>query len=130
MPCWTSCHETGICLAIKNDDHESLYSLVPTIHKLLAHYQTLVLPDAPIDEEELDATFRHRQNKINFYYSEESNFMYSEMASAISLFLMYSSAVWERDDSPGPSLREGNRIKAWSLKVGEPKGLRPSLMQA
>ena len=60
----------------------------------------------------------------------ESNFVYSEMAWSISLILMYSSAVWERDDSPGPNLSDGKRIRAWSLKVGEPKGVSPSLMQA
>ena len=52
------------------------------------------------------------------------------MASSISLILMYSSAVWEREDSPGPSFSEGKRIKAWSLNVGEPKGFKPTLMQA
>ena len=59
-----------------------------------------------------------------------SNFVYSEIASSISLILMYSSAVWEREDSPGPSLSDGKRIKAWSLNVGEPNGFKPSLMQA
>ena len=52
------------------------------------------------------------------------------MASSISLIFMYSSAVWEREDSPGPSLSDGKRIKAWSLNVGEPNGFKPSLMQA
>lgn len=30
---------------------------------------------------------------MNFYFSEESNFTYSEIAWSISLILMYSSAV-------------------------------------
>ena len=44
--------------------------------------------------------------------------VYWAMASRISLILMNSSAEWEREDSPGPSLKEGNDIKAWSLSVG------------
>ena len=51
--------------------------------------------------------------------------MYSPMASSISGTLMYSSAVWEREDSPGPIFRDGKRISAWSDSVGEPKGVRP-----
>ena len=50
------------------------------------------------------------------------------MASSISETRMYSSAVWERDECPGPILTEGNFIKAWSESVGEPKGLRPIAM--
>ena len=38
---------------------------------------------------------------------------------------MYSSAVCERDDFPGPILTDGKRIKAWSERVGEPKGILP-----
>ena len=38
---------------------------------------------------------------------------------------MYSSAVCERAESPGPNLKEGNGINAWSLRVGEPKGISP-----
>lgn len=38
---------------------------------------------------------------------------------------MYSSAECEREESPGPSFREGNDIKAWSERVGDPKGFMP-----
>ena len=54
-----------------------------------------------------------------------SRLIYVPMASSISLIFMNSSAVCERDDSPGPSLNDGNRIRAWSLSVGEPKGFLP-----
>ncbi len=51
--------------AINTDDHELLQSLMPTIHELLAHYRTLLLPDVPIiDDWDLDVTKRHRK-KIN-----------------------------------------------------------------
>ncbi|MBR1666663.1 MAG: hypothetical protein IJ693_00135 [Bacteroidaceae bacterium] len=53
----------SICKAIKTDDHELLQSLMPTVQKLLAHYRTLLPPDVPIDDWDLDATARHRQNK-------------------------------------------------------------------
>ena len=46
----------------------------------------------------------------------------------ISVQSMYSSAVCERAESPGPSLNEGKGIKAWSLNVGEPKGVLPNAM--
>ena len=39
---------------------------------------------------------------------------------------MYSSAVCERADSPGPNFIDGQGIRAWSLRVGEPKGFIPS----
>ena len=48
--------------------------------------------------------------------------VYFAIASAISLILINSSAEWEREDSPGPNLKEGNDIKAWSLSVGLPNG--------
>ena len=48
------------------------------------------------------------------------------MASSISDSNIYSSAVCERDDFPGPILIEGNFISAWSDSVGEPKGTRPN----
>lgn len=51
------------------------------------------------------------------------------MAERISCGWMYSSAVCERDDSPGPSLNDGNGMSAWSESVGEPKGTRPSVMR-
>jgi hypothetical protein len=46
--------------AINTDNHELLQSLMPTVHELLAHYRTLLLPDVPIDYWGLDATFRKR----------------------------------------------------------------------
>ena len=51
-----------ICEAINTDNHELLYALMPTIHELLAHYRTLLLPDVPIDDWDLDATQR-KKNK-------------------------------------------------------------------
>ncbi len=48
------------------------------------------------------------------------------MACSISLMQMYSSAEWEREDCPGPSFSEGQGIRAWSERVGEPKGFMPS----
>ena len=50
--------------------------------------------------------------------------MYKAMASRISVTVMYSSAVWEREDSPGPIFKDGKCISAWSESVGEPKGVR------
>ena len=50
---------------------------------------------------------------------------YNCNASRNSLTLMYSSAVCERDDWPGPIFNEGKRISAWSLSVGEPNSSRP-----
>lgn len=41
---------------------------------------------------------------------------------------MYSSAVCERDELPGPNLIDGNGSSAWSLNVGEPNGVRPIVM--
>ena len=52
------------------------------------------------------------------------------MASRSSLMHTYSSAVCERAESPGPILKEGKRIRAWSLRVGEPKGVRPCAIAA
>lgn len=40
------------------------------------------------------------------------------MASRISVTVMYSSAVWEREDSPGPIFKDGKCISAWSESVG------------
>ena len=54
--------------------------------------------------------------------------MYSCMAVRISSVWIYSSAVCERAESPGPSLSDGNGISAWSLNVGEPKGVRPRVV--
>ena len=39
---------------------------------------------------------------------------------------MNSSAVCERLDCPGPSFRDGNRMSAWSERVGDPNGVIPS----
>ena len=59
-------------------------------------------------------------------YSKAS---YIRSASLISLMQIYSSAECERLDCPGPSLNDGKDISAWSLRVGEPKGVSPSAMQ-
>lgn len=53
------------------------------------------------------------------------SFRYLATASEISLILINSSAEWEREDSPGPSLNEGKCIRAWSLRVGLPNGFMP-----
>ena len=50
------------------------------------------------------------------------------MASSISLMRMYSSAVWLRVLSPGPIFIDGQGMRAWSLRVGLPKGVRPRAM--
>lgn len=50
------------------------------------------------------------------------------MASSISLMCMYSSAVWLRVLSPGPIFIDGQGMRAWSLRVGLPKGVRPRAM--
>ena len=55
--------------------------------------------------------------------------IYVSMASFISFILMYSSAEWERAESPGPSFSDGKRISAWSDRVGEPNGRMPISMQ-
>lgn len=52
-----------ICTALKDDDPDQLQSLMPTVHELLAHYRTLLLPDVPIDDWDLDATARHRKKQ-------------------------------------------------------------------
>ena len=52
--------------------------------------------------------------------------MYTSMASRISSNIMYSSAVCERDESPGPIFTEGNGMRAGSERVGEPNGLYPA----
>jgi len=52
-----------ICLAVRNNDYEGLYAHIPTVHELLAYYRTLLLPDVPIDEWDLDASVRGRNNK-------------------------------------------------------------------
>ena len=54
--------------------------------------------------------------------------MYVLMAWSISVVVMYSSAVCERAESPGPSFSEGHGMSAWSLSVGEPNGVSPSCM--
>ena len=50
---------------------------------------------------------------------------YLATASEISLILINSSAEWEREDSPGPNLKDGKCIRAWSLRVGLPNGFMP-----
>jgi len=51
-----------ICTALKDDDPDQLQSLMPTVHELLAHYRTLLLPDVPIDDWDLDATRKTRDD--------------------------------------------------------------------
>lgn len=53
----------NICVALRTDNHDQLQSLMPTVHELLAHYRTLLLPDVPIDDWDLDATARHRKKQ-------------------------------------------------------------------
>lgn len=53
----------NICVALRTDNHDQLQSLMPTVHELLAHYRTLLLPDVPIDDWDLDAAARKRNNK-------------------------------------------------------------------
>ncbi len=53
----------NICLALRTDNHDQLQSLMPTVHEFLAHYRTLLLPDVPIDDWDLDAAVRKRNNK-------------------------------------------------------------------
>ena len=55
--------------------------------------------------------------------------MYSSMEFSISSKRMYSSAEWERAESPGPIFIDGKCIKAWSLNVGEPNGFLPIATQ-
>ena len=52
----------AICDALAKNDRDALYALMPTVHELLAHYRTLVLPDMTLDEWELDETQRKRKN--------------------------------------------------------------------
>ena len=54
-----------------------------------------------------------------------SSLQYFSTASRISERQTNSSAVWEREEEPGPYLKEGKGISAWSLSVGEPKGVPP-----
>lgn len=54
--------------------------------------------------------------------------MYSDMASRISVTVIYSSAVCEREESPGPIFSDGKCISAWSESVGEPNGLIPRFL--
>lgn len=51
-----------ICTALKDDDPDQLQSLIPTVHELLAHYRTLLLPDVLIDDWDLDATRKTRDD--------------------------------------------------------------------
>ncbi len=53
----------NICLALRTDNHDQLQSLMPTVYELLAHYRTLLLPDVPIDDWDLDAAVRKRNNQ-------------------------------------------------------------------
>ena len=67
--------------------------------------------------------------QIFLYICRPSNSsMYKAMASRISVTVMYSSAVWEREDSPGPIFKDGKCISAWSESVGDPKGMRPKTL--
>ena len=58
-----------------------------------------------------------------------SSWRYFVMASRISDMQMNSSALCERELCPGPSLKDGKRISAWSESVGEPKGCMPMSRQ-
>ena len=58
--------------------------------------------------------------------NQEKSLMYVSMAWLISLTQMNSSAEWERELSPGPSLKLGKRMRAWSDSVGDPNGSMPS----
>ena len=40
---------------------------------------------------------------------------------------MYSSAVCERDELPGPNFNDCHCINAWSLNVGDPNGSAPNI---
>lgn len=53
----------NICVALRADNLDQLQSLMPAVHELLAHYRTLLLPDVPIDDWDLDAAARKRNNK-------------------------------------------------------------------
>ena len=52
-----------ICISISNNDCERLSALMPTVHELLAHYRTLLLPDVPVDGWELDM-YRRKTKKL------------------------------------------------------------------
>ena len=70
----------------------------------------------------------HARPFIYSIFNPSSKDKYSGIASSISLIRIYSSAVCERLLLPGPILNEGKGIRAWSLKVGDPKGTRPNAM--
>ena len=53
----------NICVALRADNLDQLQSLMPAVHELLAHYRTLLLPDVPIDDWDLDAAVRKRNNQ-------------------------------------------------------------------
>jgi hypothetical protein len=55
----------SICTALRTDNSDQLQALMPTVHELLAHYRTLLLPDVPIDDWDLDETKRHRKKTNN-----------------------------------------------------------------
>ena len=64
------------------------------------------------------------------YWSESerlsSRRMYKDTASSICERRICSSAVCDREESPGPSLTEGKGMRAWSESVGEPNVGMPS----
>jgi len=62
---------------------------------------------------------------MGYNCNPSNRWMYLLNASRISLMRMNSSAEWERDDCPGPSFIEGKGIRAWSERVGDPKGFIP-----
>lgn len=49
-----------ICEAVGNKDSKRLQTLMPTVHELLAHYRTLLLPDVIVDGWELDKNNKMR----------------------------------------------------------------------
>lgn len=46
--------------------------------------------------------------------------MYNGIAFLISSINIYSSALWDLNESPGPILTDGKEIFDWSDRVGDP----------
>ena len=74
-------------------------------------------------------TAQLRQTSEALRSSPSSILTYVSMASSISLRHIYSSAECDRAESPGPIFSESKGMRAWSLSVGEPKGVIPSSTQ-
>ena len=56
--------------------------------------------------------------------------MYNGIAFLISSTYMYSSALCDLKESPGPIFIDGNEILDWSDRVGEPYFWTPNLLAA